>query len=253
MWQGWEGKRFSVGTGGGHHCCVFNTLFHPEQRKHVFSYQRLLNCYIQFSICLNRAHTTLPPNWLGVASLNHSLYLKRSSNMKRAALVLSPLFLSFVIYHWGDEFQISITRLLNIDGSSKSLTRSRQGRGGEAGVGNRPLRLFAGPSFTAAQPSSGIQPGRGVTVPNHSLPQLQCDLLMSRQGHSPEHLLLSYISIRKKRVENFLIMHYVEQPLSTVRDVSIIMTALQCEMITEIFNWVSVDLVCVRTDRRWRD
>lgn len=65
--------------------------------------------------------------------------------MKRAALVLSPLFPSFVIYHWGDEFQISITGLLNIDGSSKSLTRSRQGRRGGAGAGNRPLRLFAGP------------------------------------------------------------------------------------------------------------
>lgn len=119
--------------------------------------------------------------------------------MKRASLVLSPLFFSFVIYHRGDEFQISITGLLNIDGSSKSLTRSRQGRRGRAG--NRPLRLFAGPGFTAAQPSSGIQPGQGVTVPDHNLPQLLCDLLMSLQGHSPEHLLLSYISIRKKKKE----------------------------------------------------
>lgn len=33
MWQGWEEKkRFSVGAGGGHHCCVFNTLFDPGQR-----------------------------------------------------------------------------------------------------------------------------------------------------------------------------------------------------------------------------
>lgn len=56
-------------------------------------------------------------------------------------------------------------------------------------------------SLAPAQPSSGIQPGQGVNVPDHNLAQLLCDLLMSRQGHSPEHLLLSYISIRKKKKE----------------------------------------------------
>lgn len=69
-----------------------------------------------------------------------------------------------MIYHRGDEFKISIIELLNIDGSSKSLTRSRQGRG------NQPLCLYAGSGFGEAQPSSGILPGQEVTVPNHNLP-----------------------------------------------------------------------------------
>lgn len=177
--------------------------------------------------------------------------------MKWAARVLSPLFLSFVIYHWGDEFQISITGLLNIDGSSKSLTRSRQGRrggGGQRGIGPSVCSLApASPRLSHLVGSSQV---RGSLFPTIISPQLLCDLLMSRQGPSPEHLLLSYISIRKKKksqkLSNYAICRAAFIHCSRCVNYNE-STAVWLDTIAEIFNWVSADLVCVRTHRRWRD
>ena len=154
--------------------------------------------------------------------MSRSRFLPLSSLPSSSLSLPSPL--SFVIYHWGDEFEISIIELLNIDGSSKSLTRSRQGRG------NQPRR-FAGPGFAAAQPSRGIQPGQEVTVPNHNLLTSMRSFNVPPRLFSLTSALIIHYHMQKKMSKNFLIMHYVEQPLFTVRDVSIIMRALVCDLI----------------------
>lgn len=111
------------------------------------------------------------------------------------SLPLSSLFpscLSFVIYHLGDEFKISIIELLNIDGSSKSLTRSQQGRGINPSVCSlAPVSAKRSHLVGSCQVRRSLYP----TIISHLL----WDLLMFHQGYSPQHLLLSYITIYKKR------------------------------------------------------
>lgn len=93
-------------------------------------------------------------------------------------------------------------------------------------------RLFTGAGIAAAQPSSGIQPGQGVTVPDRNLPtSMRSFNVLPRLFCLTSALIIHYHMQKKKNVKNFLIMHYVEQLFFTVQDVSIIMRAPPCDLI----------------------
>lgn len=177
-------------------------------------------------------------------SRSHSLPLSPLS----PSFSLAPISLSFMIYHWGDEFEISIIELLNIDGSSKSLTRSRQGRG------NQPP-TFAGPSFAAAQPSRGIQPGQEVTVTDHNLlTSMRSFNVLPRLFSLTSALIIHYHMQKKnvKKLSNYALCRAAFIHCSRCVNYNE-STGVWFDMIIEIFNWVSADLLCVRTDHCWKE
>lgn len=169
--------------------------------------------------------------------------MSRSASLRLSSLAPSlPSPFSFVIYHWGDEYEISIIELLNIDGSSKSLTRSRQGRG------SRPLCSpgSASPRLSHLEGSSRVGGSLYPTV----IFQLLWNRLMSR--HSLRRQLLSYITICRKKVpklSNYALCRAAFIHCSRCVNYNE-STGVWFDMIIEISNWVLVDLLCVRTDHQ---
>lgn len=107
--------------------------------------------------------------------------------------------------------------------------------------------MFAGPSFAAVQPSRGFQPGQEVTVPNHNL--LTSMKSFNVSPFSPTSAFITHYHMRKnvKKLSNYALCSAAFILCSRCVNYNE-STGVRFDMIIEIFNWVSADLLCVRAD-----